>query len=269
MKPLFYVLALVATLGGAFYSYKLSERFTEQQKLRLDANTKNTELLAQEKKTLAELSAENTLLTKAQDDQTATELAISSLKSAESGLKHDIATLETTLEEQKAQFDQLNKAIEAVTEALKGLGEGVNLNNIADKVKELNNKKLELEKKRDDLAANIDGATKTRDAKKAESVRLADVKTKRDSRIRQNSMESVITAVNQEWGFVMVGAGSNTGFTPQTKLLVQRDGHLIGKLQPTSIEPNQTLADIDFDSLAAGVRLQPGDKVILAEPATN
>ena len=42
-----------------------------------------------------------------------------------------------------------------------------------------------------------------------------------------------------------------------------------GVTVPTSIEPNQTLADIDFDSLAEGVRLQAGDRVILAEPATN
>jgi hypothetical protein len=52
-------------------------------------------------------------------------------------------------------------------------------------------------------------------------------------------------------------------------LLVKRDGKLIGRVRPSSIEPNQTIAEIDQESLVLGVRLQPGDRVILARPATN
>ena len=82
-------------------------------------------------------------------------------------------------------------------------------------------------------------------------------------------MEAVVTAVNQDWGFLVIGAGSNSGFTPQTGLLVERDGQMIGEVRPSSIEPNQTIAEINLESLASGVRLQPGDRVILAEPAAN
>jgi hypothetical protein len=82
-------------------------------------------------------------------------------------------------------------------------------------------------------------------------------------------MESVVTAVNQDWGFLVIGAGSNSGFTPQTSLIVQRDGRLIGRVRPSSIEPTQTIAEIDFKSIATGVRIQPGDRVMLATPATN
>ena len=91
----------------------------------------------------------------------------------------------------------------------------------------------------------------------------------RNSRMRRNAMESVVTAVNEDWGFVVIGAGSNTGFTPQTKLLVKRDGRLIAEVQPSSIEPSQTIAEIDKDSVAPGARIQPGDRVILSTPATN
>jgi len=269
MKPLFHTLVILATGGAIFFSMKLSDNFKAQQKLRLDANAENEQVTANAVATEADLKKEQGVLAKAVDDRTAGEQAVSQLKSAASGLKREIAAQDSLLEEQKAEFDAANKAVEAIKAALVELGGDVTLENLPDKVKELDNKKLDLEKKRDELAALVEAATKKRDSQKDESARLADVKTKRDSRIRRNSMESVITAVNQEWGFVMVGAGSNTGFTPQTKLLVERDGHRIGKIQPTSIEPNQTLADIDFDSLAEGVRLQPGDKVILAEPATN
>jgi hypothetical protein len=79
----------------------------------------------------------------------------------------------------------------------------------------------------------------------------------------------VVSAVNDDWGFVIIGAGSSTGFTPQTKLLVKRDGRLIAEVKPSSIEPSQTIAEIDPETLAPGARIQPGDRVILANPATN
>ena len=98
---------------------------------------------------------------------------------------------------------------------------------------------------------------------------MADRDASRDARIRRNAMESVVTAVNDDWGFVIIGAGSNTGFTPQTKLIIKREGRMIGEVKPSSIEPSQTIAEIDQDSIAPGVRIQPGDRVILSEPATN
>lgn len=91
----------------------------------------------------------------------------------------------------------------------------------------------------------------------------------RSARIGANSIEAVVTAVNQDWGFLVVGAGSNSGFTPQSGLLIQRDGQVIAKVRPSAIEPTQTIAEIDFSSLAPGVRLQTGDQAILATPAVN
>ena len=99
--------------------------------------------------------------------------------------------------------------------------------------------------------------------------RLVKRKVDRDARIGRNSMESVITAVNQDWGFLVIGAGSNSGFTPQTSLVVERDGRFIGRVRPSAIEATQTIAEIDFSSLANGVLLQPGDRVILATPTSN
>jgi hypothetical protein len=82
-------------------------------------------------------------------------------------------------------------------------------------------------------------------------------------------MEAVVTAVNQDWGFLVIGAGTNSGFAPQSSLLIERDGRKIGRVKPSAIGPNQTVAEIELESVASGVRLQPGDRVILATPSAN
>lgn len=269
MKAIFNILAILAIGAGVFFSYDLSSKFKGQQEIRLKAVADNKKTTDDAVRTEADLKEEQAGLKKALDEQQLADQSISALKSAESGFKRDLATQNAALEDQKAQFADLDKALAEINKTVNDLGADVTLDNLPEKVKELENKKLDLQKKKDELATLVDAATKKRESQQAETGRLADTKTKRDARIRKNSLETVVTAVNQEWGFVMVGAGSNTGFSPQTKLLVERDGRLIGKIQPTSIEPNQTLADIDFDSLAAGVRIQPGDRVILAEPASN
>lgn len=270
MKPLFHILAILAAGAGIYFSYDLSKKFEEQQALRTKTINTNKEKTADAVATEKNASDEHAKLRKAQDEQTETEQAISALNDTYAGYKRDMADQEATLEAQKAELVQVNESIAKVAEIMKSIGDpDVNIDNLADKVKEIEDKKASQTKKADELAELVVGATKKRDTQKAEEARLADAKAKRDGRIQRNSMVAVITAVNQEWGFVMVGAGSNTGFTPQTKLIVERDGLMIGKISPTAIEPTQTVADIDFESLSSGVRLQPGDRVILSQPATN
>lgn len=269
MKPLFHILAILAAGAGIYFSYDLSKKFEAVQTKRIAIIDENKVVTADARATEQLATNEHSKLKKAQDEQEETEQAIAALKATFSEHKRTIADLDATLSSQTTEFDQLNAAVEKVKEILKGLGPDVTLENLPEKVKEIEDTKIAQEKKAEELAELVVGATKKRDTQKAEEARLADAKSKRDTRIRRNSLEAIITQVNQEWGFVLVGAGSNTGFTPQTKLLVERDGRVIGKIQPTSIEPTQTIADIDFDSLAPGVRLQPGDRVILSEPATN
>ena len=121
----------------------------------------------------------------------------------------------------------------------------------------------------EELETNIDGANNKIAKNRTEIGRLAARKSERDQRIRGNARQSVITAVDQNWGFVVIGAGSSSGFAPQTNLIVTRDGRLIAEVTPSSIEASQTIAEIDFDTVVPGVRIQPGDRVMLAKPATN
>jgi hypothetical protein len=173
------------------------------------------------------------------------------------------------LEGQKVEFEQLETTLEEVKSALVGLGTDVTLENLAEKIAEIEQSKADKQKKLDELQTLVGGAEKSLAANRAEADRLVTRGIERSARIGRNSMEAVVTAVNQDWGFLVIGAGSNSGFTPQTALLVERDGRKIGRVRPSSIEPTQTIAEIDLESLASGVRLQPGDRVILATPTSN
>jgi peptidoglycan hydrolase CwlO-like protein len=270
MKALFYILALLVAGGAAVLSYNNWQKFTEQQKIRISVNKEIEEVVkVSDDATRKELASERKKLGSAREEQSVVEQNIETLKAKAAELVSQMKESDDKLAEQAQEDKQLKDALDEAMKIVKELGGDVTVESLPDKMKELAGKKTERESKLEELTALCEAATKKLASDRAEVDRLVQRDGERSTRIRRNSMESVLTAVNQEWGFVVVGAGSNTGFTPQTKLLVKRDGFLIGKLQPTSIEANQTIADIDLESLAPGVRLQPGDRVLLSEPATN
>jgi myosin heavy subunit len=269
MKPIFHSIALLAAIAGIYFSYDLSQKFEDQQTERLALTKENSEKTDIAIATEKDLKDERERLAKAKEEKALTEQNLANLKAEETKLRREMAALDQSIEQQNIEFSHLTKAMDEVKVILASLGSDVTLENLPDKVKEIEQDKLAKEAKLQELTTVLEGAKNKNESQKAEVARLGEIKAKRDTRIRYNAMESTITAVNQDWGFVVVGAGSNTGFTPQTSLLVERNGYRIGKLQPTSIEPTQTIADIEFDSLAPGVRLQPGDRVLLADPATN
>lgn len=269
MKAVFYALALLMTGGAAFFSYQNHSKFEEQRDIKqstIDQNTAKTKEIDDQQ---AKLDEEKVALETATREREQVKQNIDSLTAKGRQLARDLASEETRLEEQKATFAQLAEAQKKVTEMVAGTGEDITLETLPAAVTKLEDERLAKEKQVTELESNIEAAQKAVEKNQAEIGRLADRDASRDSRIRRNAMESVVTAVNDDWGFVIVGAGSNTGFTPQTKLIITREGRRIGEVKPSSIEPSQTIAEIDPDTIAPGVRIQPGDRVILADPAAN
>ncbi len=275
MKAIFHIIAILAAGGAAYFSYDHSNKFKEQQSIRIKANDDNRAVTASAEATEKELKDEQGALKLAQDQREELTQAISALKSNENQLKRELGEIEGLLEEQQAEFDQLkkteeevNRVVESIKEDLNIDGE-VNIDTLAGIIGQIEEDKKARQKKLEELETLVAAAEKKLAQNNSDADRLTQRKVERNNRISRNAMEAVITAVEQGWGFVVIGAGSNTGFTPQTSLLVKRDGKLIGRVRPSSIEPNQTIAEIDQESLVPGVRLQPGDRVILARPATN
>jgi outer membrane murein-binding lipoprotein Lpp len=101
-------------------------------------------------------------------------------------------------------------------------------------------------------------------AKDAES-RAKDLETQVEhykNNIVKNGLEGEVLAVNQGWNFVVLSIGDHQGAVPNAELILKRGDSQIGKVRITSVEPSTSVADIIPGSLARGVRVQPGDRVI-------
>jgi len=269
MKAILYVVAILILGGAAYFTLEHKRKFGELEDIRLKT-------VADNKAISANADAKETELKKAKEELGAAEQkreelsqAIALLKSSGSKIQGELAAIDSTLKTQDEEFAELNKAREEVANIVKDLGEDITLENLGDKIQEIDEERKAQQAKLEEAETLVEAAEKKLSAARADIDRLVKRDIERSARIGRNSMEAVVTAVNQEWGFLVIGAGSNSGFTPQTSLLVQRDGRLVGRVTPSSIEPTQTIAEIDFNSLAAGARIQPGDRVILTKPNAN
>lgn len=269
MKIAFHILAILVCGVAAYFSLTHQEKFESQQSTRLETIQSNRNVTASADATDAEITTRTEVLNTAVADRDTAEAALASLKSTGATLSRELATANTTLEAQQSELAELNNALEEVRKIVSELGDDVTLDNMGDKIQELTDERDNRIARDEELTELVGTAERNLAERRAESGRLVQRNVARNSRLARNATEAVVTAVNQEWGFVVIGAGTNSGFAPQTPLIVKRDGRMIGRIKPSSIEPTQTIAEIDFDSMSPGVRLQPGDRVMLAQPAAN
>lgn len=271
MKIILYVASILAIGGAVYFSSVHSSKFKKQQEIRLQTIELSNNVSRDIEKTEKDLKAEQKLLADEKTKRDELNASIESLTSTQGQLKRELTQLQETLDGQKAEISQVEEAIKLAENAFKeaGLPGDINLDNVDAKVTELKERRKQLEREQERLAELVAGAEQRLVANKAEANRQTNRRVTFENNIRQNAMEFPITAVDHEWGYVVIGAGQKHGFAPQGTLLVKRGGRLIGKLKPSSVEQFQTVADIDFDSISPGVRFQRGDMVMLAEPRTN
>ncbi len=177
--------------------------------------------------------------------------------------KINIATLDTEINTLKGQMSPLDAEIAKIDEVIENLRQkfpGVTPENIGETIKKLES---ELDDLRQELAAKeaeIEIAEGQVAANRAQIKRREEGQATRLAGIRHNSVEGVITAVNNDWGFVVVNMGSSQGISGDSELIVKRSDSRIANLNVVSVKPGITVADIRQDSLSGTV--QPGDRVI-------
>jgi hypothetical protein len=266
MKETFtYSLAILAIATSGFAGWNAKDKYEKKVADRIELQGQNKALTASisEKETKKDTATEARDL--ALDEASKAKAELEAAKGSGAEKAKTLESVNSNLEVAAAE----KKKIDASMEALRGKFPGIELGEVPRVVKELeaSQKKLvgeeedaSLVKKRleEDIAKNL-----------AESSRIVEKVNQSIKRVEGNTFQATIVAVDNDWNFVVIGAGEKSGLTGSSKLLIQRDGRLLGKLLISKLEPNTAVADVEPGSLRNGVALQAGDQVILESVSAN
>ena len=265
-KRILYLLSVLVAGAAAFYSFENSKKLQNEIDVFTDTRTtkRNVEdTISDTEKVLADTEGQL---------ETAKSLNADLINEMEN-MKSREAAYNRTKEEEQVKIDEANDRLEQLAEIKAKIDkalEGVDIPwpQIPSEIKRLQ----ELRKKKGDdldlLNEHIAKLTKDVADKRASNARESDRLSKIRTKIARNAKVGAITSVNSTWGFVIVNLGTNnSNVTDQSKLLVTRNGRLLGRLTPHSVEASQTVCDLNARDINPGVRIQPGDQVVGLEDA--
>jgi hypothetical protein len=246
-------ITLLLLLATCFFGFETHSHVVELTDQKAQLSQQLSSAQQQTAKAKADLTSAQESLAKetADDEQTKAQLA-----TVQSSL--DSANAEKT--DLQAKVDDLSKKVANMT--LTKPGEvpvagptQADYDNLASKLKDAQAQVAELNQLKETLTAK---------AKDAES-RADDLQKVVDhykGTALQNGLEGEILAYNPGWNFVVISIGDRQGAVTNAEMILERGGSQIGKIRITSVEPSTSVADVIPGSLARGVKVQPGDRVI-------
>lgn len=123
-----------------------------------------------------------------------------------------------------------------------------------------------LEASREEVAVALEEAQVVLEETTKKFNELTEKDRQRNASLSQNSISSLITAVDGDWGFVVIKKHPRAEISESSSLIVVRGAEPLGRLSVESVERGRILANVIMSSMPAGARIRPGDRVILAEP---
>ena len=259
MTKILFILASVVTAVAIFFGLQNRTTFLETRAAKeADHEKIKTEV--------AELESVIANVVNVQSDRKRAEGERDEQRELLASAKRKLASRKSEAEALDAQLKKYQDEFASYKSQLDKLPAGVSLETLAE---DINRQKQTLVEKQADLAAlekEIEVMNQNhKRVKEIEQDKIA-YQEKRTRSFDVNSLEATITAVNRDWGFVIVDAGSEAGITSSTALLVSRNNLPVGKLRIISLEPQSLIADIDFDNDYNQTTIIPGDSVVLAKP---
>ncbi len=270
MKAIIYIVAIVAIAAGGWFSYSSMGKFEKMQAARKQLDTENEARKATTKKTDAEADAMEGELNTAKKILAELEANRDNTQSQLQLAKKSAASWANKIAGQKEKMDKTQDLIVQVKQSLAAeLGGNVELDQIPGLVQKLEDDLKLANKQLEELEVNVKVAEKRADAGEEQIEDMQQRIAKRASRLKGNSAEGRITAVNHDWGFVTISVPSNMPVNNVSKLIVKRGTGYIGNLKINAIEGNRIIADIDYKAMTPGMVVQPGDAVVLSKPVSN
>lgn len=262
MIKFFMALALAALVGAAVFASlnlkRLKDEKAKHQALVIERDGLNSDI----KETSIALKGPQ------EDGQGGAQLALrtatdenNSVKAMLSVAVDDLKKKQAVVEQLMADYEEKKVKLEELSiikEKLKGRTPQSVQAEYASLEKSLNDKQTELAGIKDKVVTTQNDVDKNNE-------RITDLKNEeedRRERVALNAMEGMVIAINRDYGFVIVNAGSDIGVTADASLLVQRGVDRIGRLRIVSVEPKVTVADIIPGSISPGAQIMVRDKVI-------
>ena len=259
MIKVFLILSTAVLLGSAVFGWMNREEFIET---RLEKDKKNKAIAQKISKTDAEITKLKDELYVALDKTHAEfdEAELGTERYQRNIVEQDNLLAEamgkkSRLMEEKAEYDQ-------VIADLRLKFEGITLEELPDRIEDMKKELANAQKEEEELTKQVAAMNKRVEKGRSTVGTFQKRQAERSQGIALNGTEGTITAVNQDWGFVVVNIGKNQGVSADSELIVMRAGEIVGKLAITSIEPRLTVADIRYDTLKDGATILPGDVVI-------
>ncbi len=268
MKTIFYILSILVIGAAAYFSWDNSNKIQGEIDLFEEKRGVKTKTEASIKKQEGILKDTEQQLDTAQNLNAELIAQMENMKSREVSYNKSKEAEQVKIDEADARLGQLAEIKAKIDKALEGVD--IAWPQIPSEIKRLQ----ELRKKKGDdldlLNEHIAKLTKDVADKRASNDRESDRLSKIRTKIARNAKVGAITSVNSTWGFVIVNLGTNnSNVTAQSKLLVTRNGRLLGRLTPNSVEASQTVCDLNARDVNPGVRIQPGDQVTLADSSAG
>lgn len=261
MIKVFLILTSAMLIATAIFGFLNRQSLIAESQKTQEANDKwktaNQELVQAE----ATLQDSQEELKAAKDDRDQSDAKLTLAREKLTQKERGVSELEMTLAEENLKLKEMNVVLEKFKDP--ATGEMPSIEKLRDQQAAKSEKLANTRAETETLRQQTVEVNKSSAALEAQIQGHIDKQKDRAASFIRNGFEATITAVNTDWGFVIIDAGKDKGVKADSPLLVStQDGTRIGKLNIISIEPTVTVADIDQDSLATGVKIQPGHKVI-------
>ena len=256
MTKVLFILSAVVMLVATFFAYQNGRAFAE---VRHNAISTNVNL--QGELTAAKAIVDKVTRTANDVEGVKQEIDVEAEKVKAQKLK--IAQADNDTKRAQEDLDDRNKKLEELKLKLAKLPKGVKPETLVEDINNIKKTIAELQAKAEEKKKEV-----TSEEAKADEARkgLDDIIRKIEDRkksFERNGLMAQVVAVNRDWGFVVVDAGQSKGITEATKLLVTRGTQTVDKLSIVSVQGERTIANILPDTLAEGMSIAPGDRVIL------
>ncbi len=262
MTKVFFILSAVVILVSCVFAYQNGQDFTTVRKtVAGHADSIKTEEAAS-KKVITSISVVRGDIARVEGE---IEIEAEKLKAQ----RNKLAQAEGEAQLAQKEYDTKAAEQKELAAKLAKLPKDVKVETLSEDINRLKKEKLEFEAQAEAKKKEVT----------AEEEKVAGIQARVDAVVHKieerrknfdrNSLSSRVLAVNHEWGFVVIDAGKSTGLTEETKLIVTRAGHAVGKISVMNVDSGRSMAAIVPGSVNNGEVIMPGDRVILENLVQN